>query len=118
MSASGNKRIFPSNWDRGCLGPKPSHVEQSSSNPRSHQKTMYLEVSRLVGPSLLLRQKKSGPKWGRFYLVGRPALNSGTVGRRFFIAVGQADLGSFPLLIPSIRLHISLRIHPVNLFGR
>ena len=37
-------------------GRKPSSAGEVSSNPWPHQKTMHLDLSRLVGLSLLLRQ--------------------------------------------------------------
>jgi len=40
-----------------ALGRKLPHAGEVSSNPRPHQKTMHLDLSRLVGLSLLLRQK-------------------------------------------------------------
>lgn len=39
-----------------ALGRKLPHAGEVSSNPRPHQKTMHLDLSRLVGLSLLLRQ--------------------------------------------------------------
>ena len=41
-----------------ALGRKLPHAGEVSSNPRPHQKTMHLDLSRLVGLSLLLRQYK------------------------------------------------------------
>jgi hypothetical protein len=53
-----------------ALGRKPSSAGEVSSNPWPHQKTMHLDLSRLVGLSLLLRQLKT-PQWftiaGFFY---------------------------------------------------
>ena len=42
-----------------ALGRKPSSAGEVSSNPWPHQKTMHLDLSRLVGLSLLLRQNKT-----------------------------------------------------------
>ena len=51
-------------------GSKAAPSGRGSSNPRPHQKTMLLALSRLVGLSLLLRQLKT-PQWftiaGFFY---------------------------------------------------
>ena len=41
-----------------ALGRKLPHAGEVSSNPRPHQKTMHLDLSRLVGLSLLLRHAK------------------------------------------------------------
>ena len=40
------------------MGRKLPHAGEVSSNPRPHQKTMLLALSRLVGLSLLLRHAK------------------------------------------------------------
>ena len=51
------------------MGRKLPHAGEVSSNPRPHQKTMLLALSRLVGLSLLLRQstKKHAPS-GAFFV--------------------------------------------------
>ncbi|WP_395734823.1 hypothetical protein [Prosthecobacter sp.] len=51
-----------------ALGRKLPHAGEVSSNPRPHQKTMHLDLSRLVGLSLLLRQDTSqkAPHRGAF----------------------------------------------------
>jgi hypothetical protein len=38
----------------------------TGSNPRPHQKTMHRDLSRLVGPSALLRQYSNARSSGRF----------------------------------------------------
>ena len=57
------------------------YAGEVSSNPRPHQKTMLLDLSRLVGPFSLLRQasNKDAPS-GAFFMAATPSPFHSTAG--------------------------------------